>query len=112
MDWVHFDMGYFERRNLALGTALALVPPLAKCMRRGVQPGTFFQVRGWKNEYEFERDIVFQLREVDVNQEIYGLLEWMASLQSALLNELATLFRRKYYNNGSHAGFILYLTDD
>lgn len=32
-------------------------------------------------------------------------------MQSALLNESATLFRRKYYNNGSHAGFILYLTD-
>lgn len=112
MDWVHFGMGYFERRNSVLGTAMALVPPLAKYMRRGVEPGTFFQVRGWKDEHEFERDTVFQLREVDVNQEIYGLPEWMASLQSALLNESATLFRRKYYNNGSHAGFILYLTDD
>lgn len=36
---------------------------------------------------------------------------WLAALQSALLNESATLFRRKYYNNGSHAGFILYMTD-
>jgi PBSX family phage portal protein len=27
------------------------------------------------------------------------------------LNEGATLFRRKYYQNGSHAGFILYMTD-
>lgn len=112
MDWVHFGMGYFERRNSVLGTAMALVTPLAKYIRRGVEPGTFYQVRGWKDEHEFERDTVFQLREVDVNQEIYGLPEWMASLQSALLNESATLFRRKYYNNGSHAGFILYLTDD
>ncbi len=24
---------------------------------------------------------------------------------------MSTLFRRKYYNNGSHAGFILYMTD-
>jgi len=37
--------------------------------------------------------------------------EWLAALQSGLLNESATLFRRKYYNNGSHAGFILYMTD-
>ena len=37
--------------------------------------------------------------------------EWFCALQSALLNESATLFRRKYYNNGSHAGFILYMTD-
>src|SRR5690606_18564784 len=35
----------------------------------------------------------------------------LAALQSAWLNESATLFRRRYYNNGSHAGFILYLTD-
>ncbi|MGV4665457.1 phage portal protein, partial [Burkholderia pseudomallei] len=27
------------------------------------------------------------------------------------LNESSTLFRRKYYENGSHAGFILYMTD-
>lgn len=33
------------------------------------------------------------------------------ALQSAWLNESATLFRRRYYKNGSHAGFILYMTD-
>jgi len=37
--------------------------------------------------------------------------EWLPALQAALLNESATLFRRKYYQNGSHAGFILYMTD-
>ena len=31
-------------------------------------------------------------------------------MQSALLNESATPFRRKYYNNGSHACFIFYMT--
>jgi len=35
----------------------------------------------------------------------------MPAIQSALLNESAMLFRRKYYTNGSHAGFILYLSD-
>jgi PBSX family phage portal protein len=49
--------------------------------------------------------------EPDINQEVYGLPEYLSTLQSAWLNESATLFRRKYYNNGSHAGFILYLTD-
>lgn len=110
-DWVHFGMAYLERRNSMLGNAVQLVPPLAKYMRRGVEPGMFYQVRGWKDEHEFQRDTVFQLREADVDQEIYGLPEWLAALQSALLNESATLFRRKYYTNGSHAGFILYLND-
>lgn len=27
------------------------------------------------------------------------------------MNESTTLFRRRYYKNGSHAGFILYMTD-
>ncbi|MDT0130843.1 phage portal protein, partial [Acinetobacter baumannii] len=48
---------------------------------------------------------------IDVDQEIYGTPEYIAALQSVWLNESATLFRRKYYNNGSHAGFILYMTD-
>ena len=35
----------------------------------------------------------------------------MPAVQAALLNESATLFPRKYYTNGSHADFILYLSD-
>jgi hypothetical protein len=37
---------------------------------------------------------------------------YLSALQSALLNEAATLFRRRYYLNGSHAGFILYATGE
>jgi len=47
----------------------------------------------------------------DPNQEIYGMPEYLAALNSAWLNESATLFRRKYYLNGSHAGFVMYVTD-
>lgn len=36
---------------------------------------------------------------------------YLSAIPSALLNESATLFRRKYYINGSHAGFIMYMTD-
>lgn len=36
---------------------------------------------------------------------------YLAALNAAWLNESATLFRRKYYHNGSHAGFIMYVTD-
>ncbi len=35
----------------------------------------------------------------------------MAVVHSAMLNGEATLFRRNYYINGSHAGVIVYLTD-
>lgn len=62
-------------------------------------------------EHEFEPGSVHHLMEPDINQEVYGLPEYLGALHSAWLNESATLFRRKYYENGSHAGFILYMTD-
>ena len=37
--------------------------------------------------------------------------EYISAIPSTLLNESATLFRRKYYLNGSHAGFIMYMSD-
>lgn len=43
--------------------------------------------------------------------EVYGLSEYLVALHAAWLNESSTLFRRRYYENGSHAGFILYVTD-
>jgi len=54
---------------------------------------------------------VFHLIEPDINQELYGLPEYLSALNSAWLNESATLFRRKYYQNGAHAGYIMYMTD-
>ncbi|HDS1091641.1 TPA: phage portal protein [Stenotrophomonas maltophilia] len=111
LDYTTFGMAYVERRRALSGVAHSLAVPLAQYMRRGVELGEFFQVRAGKIEHEFTAGEVFQLREADADQEVYGLPEWMPAVQSALLNESATLFRRKYYNNGSHAGFILYLTD-
>lgn len=61
--------------------------------------------------YELTKGSIFHLMEPDLNQEVYGLPEYLSAIPSALLNESATLFRRKYYINGSHAGFIMYMTD-
>ncbi len=80
-------------------------------MRRG-QEQRYFYVPNWREEHEFVPGSVFHLREPDINQELYGLPEYLSALQSALLNESATIFRRRYYENGSHAGFIMYLTDN
>ncbi|SFQ38502.1 phage portal protein, PBSX family [Pseudomonas sp. NFPP07] len=94
-----------------LRQAIGLQSCLAKYMRRDTDLKTYFQGRGGKDEHEFKLGSVCQLRVADINQKIYGLPEWLPALQSALLNENATLFRRKYFENGSHAGFILYMTD-
>lgn len=111
LDFIWCGNGYLEKRDNMLRQALGLVPAMGKYMRRGLEEGSYFQVRGWRDEHEFRQGSICHLREADINQEIYGLPEWLSALQSALLNEAATLFRRKYYQNGSHAGFILYMTD-
>ncbi|MCP1617019.1 MULTISPECIES: phage portal protein [Pseudomonadaceae] len=111
LDWLWSGNAYLERRRSMLGTSVALQPCLAKYMRRGEDLDRYYLVRGWKDEHEFEKGTICHLREADIHQEVYGMPEWLAALQSGLLNESATLFRRKYYNNGSHAGFILYMTD-
>lgn len=110
LDFLCLGNGYLEGRRSVLGNTWQLVPPLAKHMRVGPD-GRFYQVQGFKSEHEFEPGSIFHLREADLHQEIYGLPEWISALQSALLNESATLFRCKYYESGSHTGFILYMAD-
>lgn len=112
LDFLTFGNGYLERVRNRLGGTLRLKHSLAKYTRRGaVDMSQYFFVRGWQTEHEFEPGSVWHLREFDINQEVYGLPEYLSSLQAAWLNESATLFRRRYYNNGSHAGYILYVND-
>lgn len=110
-EFLIFGNSYLERRDSRLGTALELKPTKAKYTRRGVELDRYWFIPKWNEEQEFKRGSIFHLLEPDVNQDIYGLPEYIPALHSAWLNESATLFRRKYYKNGSHAGFILYLTD-
>ena len=112
-DYLVFGNAYLEKRTNRLGGTLSLEPALAKYTRRGLDLDTYWFVQyGMTTEpYEFTKGSIFHLMEPDLNQEIYGLPEYLSAIPSALLNESATLFRRKYYINGSHAGFIMYMTD-
>jgi len=111
LDYLIFGNGYLEKRTSRTGLTLQLEPSLAKYTRRGSDLVSYFFVRGWQQEHQFAPGSIFHLIDPDIHQEIYGLPEYLSALQAAWLNESATLFRRKYYLNGSHAGFILYLTD-
>ncbi|MFV0662752.1 phage portal protein [Denitromonas sp.] len=111
LDYQIFGNCYPERVTSRTGKLLQIRPALAKYVRRGVELDRYYFVRGWKDEHEFAPGGVFHLMEPDINQEIYGLPEYLSALNATWLNESATLFRRRYYKNGSHAGFILYMTD-
>lgn len=112
-DYLVFGNAYLERRTSRLNETLRLEPSLSKYTRRGTDLDSYWFVQyGWETQpYAFEPGSIFHLMEPDLGQEIYGLPEYLSAIPSALLNESATLFRRKYYLNGSHAGYILYITD-
>ncbi len=60
---------------------------------------------------DFQPGEILHAFEYDTMQQIYGIPDWLCALQALLLNEDATLFRRKYYKNGCHIGYILYTAD-
>lgn len=121
LDFLNYGNAYLEKRTSFTGNTIELSHALGKFMRRGVEMDNYFFVHNgfaastpytaWE-PFEFDQGSVFHLLEPDINQEVYGLPEYLSALQSIWLNEEATLFRRKYYKNGSHAGFILYMNDE
>ncbi len=112
LDFLHMGNGYLEQIDNLGGRVLTLKHSPAVYTRMGVEPGTAFFVKGpLGQDHQFPNNHLHQVLQPDVLQEIYGIPEWLAALQSALLNENATMFRRRYYINGAHVGFILHVTD-
>ncbi|WNL46562.1 phage portal protein [Dyella sp. BiH032] len=112
LDYLTFGNCYMEEQRNVLGRRMPLRPALAKwCRRSSTKEDTYVYLQPAVEPHEFDKGRVFHLLEPDINQEMYGLPEYLPAIQSALLNEAGTLFRRKYYLNGSHAGYILYMTD-
>lgn len=112
LDYLVFGNAYLERRDNRLGEAVTLKNSLSKYTRRSSKDlDQYFFLTDWLKEHKFKSGAVFHLLEPDTNQEIYGVPEYLSALQAAWLNENATLFRRRYYKNGSHAGYIMYVTD-
>lgn len=111
LDYLVFCNAYLEVRRNKLGGLLSLKRVPAKYMRvRSQKPGYEF-VKSWGESHPYEPEQICHLYDQDIDQEIYGVPEYIAALQSAWLNENATLFRRRYFKNGTHAGYIMYVTD-
>lgn len=111
LEYLTFGNSYVEIIKNKLGRPLKLKSSLAKFTRRTREKDQYLFLHRIGNHHEFKKGSIFHLMEHDVNQEMYGVPEYLAGLNSAWLNESATLFRRKYFENGSHAGFVMYITD-
>lgn len=114
-DYLVLGNGYLQEQLAMSGRPMRYTRVLSRWTRVGVEPDSYWFLRhgsigGLYGEVLLEGRIV-HLREPDLSQEVYGLPEYLSALQAAFLNEAATIFRRRYYANGSHAGFILYSTD-
>ncbi len=101
---------HIERNKLGEPIRLNSLPCLS--MRRGIDLQHYYRVSDLSGDVVvFHQDEVIHLYEPDITQEIYGIPNYLSSINAILLNEAATLFRRRYYKNGAHAGFILHMTD-
>jgi len=109
-DYLVFAHAYLEQIPAISKRLLRLKRSPSLFTRVGVNGGSCWFVPYSGEAFEFQNPVC-QLLAPDVSQEIYGVPEYLSALHSAQLNKSATLFRRKYYDNGSHAGFILYMTD-
>ncbi len=110
LDFIVFGEAYFQRLTNVIGQVLELRHLPALNMRRKVDGG-FVMLLPEGRELEFAKDEIEHVMDYDVEQDVYGVPDYLGGMHSLLLNESATLFRRRYFNNGAHAGFIFYTND-
>lgn len=99
---------YVKRRD-------RLVSRIEHCLtlhtRRMKEKDRFLFLTDGGKQIKFNPGEVQQIMSYDGRQTLYGVPEYFAGVQSVLLNEDATLFRRKYYKNGAHMGYVFLTTD-
>jgi len=112
-DYLTFGNGYFQVVRNLFGQVVNIKHLPALYMRRREDLGYSYKPKAYDDDgrINFKRDQVFHLAEYDIAQEIYGMPQHVSGLTSIWLNDDATLFRRQYYRNGSHAGYLLYMNE-
>lgn len=110
LDYLVFGNGILEEVRGLLGKRLPFRHLRARYVRRG-ENDRYWWVPNYIDRQELPKGRVVHVLEPDIDQSIYGVPDYIGSLQSAWLNENATLFRRRYFLNGSHAGFVMYVSD-
>ncbi|WP_253249161.1 phage portal protein [Pseudomonas putida] len=110
LDYMVFGEAFLYRRPNAFGQILELDHMPAINMRVKVDGG-YRQLLPDNKYIDYDQDEIEHVLDYDVEQDIYGVPDYLGALQALLLNEAATLFRRRYYSNGAHAGYIFYTND-
>ena len=116
LDYILYGNAYLRQIRDRAGRLVRLEHLHARTMRRRREPGRYRQVLP-ERFIDFAPGEIIHVKMYAPESSIYGMPEYMGALNSLLLNEQATLFRRKYYVNGAHMGFVLFtsgqdLTDE
>ena len=109
-DFLEFgDTAILKLRN-HFGVVVGLHPLPAMYLRKNKKGNFVLLERDSKTRIYKKEDVIF-IKQYDPVQQVYGGPDYLGCVQSALLSEDATTFRRRYYKNGLHMGFIFYATD-
>lgn len=103
------DAALLKLRN-GFGQVVGLWPLSSIYLRRRKEGGYLLLQRDGQHIQYAEQDVIW-VAQYDPEQQVYGIPDYLGGMQSALLNRDATLFRRRYFLNGAHMGFIFYATD-
>ncbi|WP_325891095.1 phage portal protein [Grimontia sp. NTOU-MAR1] len=109
-DYTQFGHGALLKLRDRLGRVIGLFPLPSMYLRKR-KNGDFWLLERDDQKRLYKAKDVIWLAQYDPKQQVYGVPDYVGGLQSSLLNKDATLFRRRYYKNGAHMGFIFYSTD-
>lgn len=110
-DWNIFGEFYLQKILNPFGKLIGLRHLPAEPMRVSTTKGRFTKVLDNGNLIKFKKDEVIHCKRYNVQNNIYGTPEYLGAFQSILLGEDSILFKRRYYKNGAHMGFILFSQD-
>ncbi|WP_392551225.1 phage portal protein [Orbus wheelerorum] len=114
-DFIVFGDAYLLKMRNVFGHVIGLVPLMSlyvKAKKNEDETAIEGFIVPTKKEAIFynENDII-QIKMPDPTQQVYGLPDYLGGVNSAMLNSESTMFRRRYYNNGAHMGYIFYTND-
>ena len=107
-DYMVFANAYLQKFFNCFGQVVAYAHLAAINMRRAKEEDCYCMLGVDGKTTFFEPGEVLHIKNYEVTQDIYGLPSYIGAIQSMLLQEDATLFRRRYYRNGAHMGYIFY----
>ncbi|WP_019615494.1 phage portal protein [Psychromonas ossibalaenae] len=103
------DAGILKLRN-HFGQVVGLHPLPSMYLRKN-KKGDFWLLERDDKKRKYKKEDVIFIKQYDPVQQVYGGPDYLGCVQSALLSNDATTFRRRYYKNGLHMGFIFYASD-